>query len=204
MRFETPPGQQSQIDWGTARVHFRNQRVVLHWFILTLGYSRRGFQAPFFNERLPQFLDAHEQAFDYFGGHTREHLYDRPRTVCARSTEAGRPIWNPTFKSFADYWGFEPRLCRPYRALTKGKVESGVKYLKRNFLVGRTFVDLEDVREQLGEWNPRLPMCGSTAPPMNGLSIASWSSASTSLPLGRGRATGSRPPTPGWSPTTTW
>ena len=62
-------------------------------------------------------------------------------------------VWNPTFLSFARYWGFESRLCRPYRARTKGKVESGVKYLKRNFLLGRSFIDLTDVREQWAEWN---------------------------------------------------
>jgi transposase len=151
-RFETPPGQQSQIDWGSSRVLLGDKRVVLHWFVLTLGYSRRSYYEPHLNERIPQFLDAHERAFEYFGGHTREHLYDRPRTVCTGS-ERGRPIWNSTFKSFAEYWGFEPRLCRPYRAQTKGKVESGVKYIKRNFLAGRTFVDLQDVREQLAEWN---------------------------------------------------
>jgi transposase len=155
VRFETPPGAQSQIDWGSARVQFRHQRVVLHLFILTLGYSRRGFYDAFLNEQLPQFLDAHERAFDHFGGHTREHLYDRPRTVCVGTAE-GRPLWNTTFKSFADYWGFEPRLCRAYRAQTKGKVESGVKYVKRNFLVGRSFVDLVDVREQLGSWNQEI------------------------------------------------
>ena len=43
-----------------------------------------------------QLLDAHEQAFDHFGGHTREHLYDRPRTICRPDGE-GRVIWNPTF-----------------------------------------------------------------------------------------------------------
>jgi transposase len=42
-RFETAPGQQSQIDWGSARVEFRHEQVVLHWFVLTLGYSRRSF-----------------------------------------------------------------------------------------------------------------------------------------------------------------
>lgn len=152
VRFETPPGQQSQIDWGSARVRFRDQPVVLHLFVLTLGYSRRAFYDGFLNERLPQFLDAHERAFEHFGGHTREHLYDRPRTICRPSGE-GRVIWNTTFQSFARYWGFEPRLCRPYRAQTKGKVESGVKYVKRNFLPGRSFVDLEDVRAQLAEWN---------------------------------------------------
>ena len=44
-------------------------------------------------------------------------------------------IWNSTFKAFAEYWGFELRLCQPYRAQTKGKVESGVKYVKGNFIL---------------------------------------------------------------------
>jgi hypothetical protein len=54
------------------------------------------------------------------------------------------------------YWGFEPHLCRAYRAQTKGKVESGVKYFKRNFLPNRTFVDEQDLREQLGQWQAEI------------------------------------------------
>ena len=150
-RFETPPGAQSQIDWGTATVPFRQQPRVRHVFVLTLGFSRRSFYHISPTEQLPQFLDAHERAFEYFGGRTREHLYDRPRTVC-HGSEQGRIIWNPTFRAFADYWGFEPRLCRPYRAQTKGKVESGVKYFKGNFLPGRAFIDDVDLHEQLVEW----------------------------------------------------
>jgi transposase len=151
IRFETPPGRQSQIDWGWARVPFRHTSAVRHIFVLTLGFSRRRYYQPCLNEALPQFLDAHEHAFEYFGGHTREHLYDRPRTVC-QGTAEGRVLWNSTFRSFADYWGFEPRLCQPYRAQTKGKVESGVKYFRRNFLPGRTFVDDVDLDEQLRQW----------------------------------------------------
>ncbi|MXZ69949.1 MAG: IS21 family transposase, partial [Acidobacteria bacterium] len=150
-RFETPPGLQSQVDWGQARVWLGVQRQVRHIFVLTLGFSRRSFYVPCLSERLGELLDAHEQAFTHFGGRTREHLYDRPRTVCApRGTDGVR--WNPTFKAFADFWGFEPRLCRPYRAQTKGKVESGVKYFKRNFLAGRRFRDDLDFNEQLAEW----------------------------------------------------
>ena len=112
-----------------------------------------------------QFLDAHERAFEYFGGHTREHLYDRPRTVCQRAGE-GRVVWNPTFKAFADYWGFEPHLCRPYRAQTKGKVESGVKYFKRNFLPGRGFRRrARPARAARRSGRPRSPMSGCTARP---------------------------------------
>jgi hypothetical protein len=116
-----------------------------------LGYSRRSFYLPCRDEQLPTFLDAHERVFDYFGGHTKEHLYDRPRTVCRPSGDGG-VVWNPTFQAFARYWGFDPRLCQPYRAQTKGKVESGVKYLKRNFLVGREFVDDLHLGEDLLGW----------------------------------------------------
>jgi transposase len=135
-RFETPPGAQSQIDWG------------LRWCAsasspgcCTSSCSRwdsvGGFYQTCPNETLPQFLDAHERAFEHFGGHTREHLYDRPRTVC-QGAEQGRIIWNSTFRAFAEYWGFEPRLCRPYRAQTKGYasyctslVGSGADLLRR-------------------------------------------------------------------------
>jgi transposase len=151
LRFETPPGLQSQIDWGQALVPFRHARAVRHFFVLTLGFCRRSFYLACRDERLHTFLDAHEQAFDHFGGHTKEHLYDRPRTVC-RPTGEGGVIWNATFQSFAQYWGFEPRLCRAYRARTKGKVESGVKYLKRNFLPGRQFIDDLHLGEELGTW----------------------------------------------------
>lgn len=150
-RFETAPGQQSQIDWGQVRVTFGSEKVVRHIFVLTLGYSRRSVYVPYLDETLGAFLDAHETAFVYFGGHTQEHLYDRARTVCHPVTTGGSR-WNRTFQAFATYWGFEPRLCQPYRAQTKGKVESGVKYFKRNFLPGRTFRDDVDFGEQISAW----------------------------------------------------
>ncbi len=150
-RFETQPGQQSQIDWGQMRTYLRSQPVVVHVFVLTLGYSRRGYYRACANEQLGLFLESHEAAFEHFGGLTREHLYDRPRTVCEPVRGEGWR-WNETFRSFARHWGFEPRVCAPYRAQTKGKVESGVKYVKRNFLPGRTFIDMEDVQAQLDEW----------------------------------------------------
>jgi transposase len=92
MRFETAPGQQSQIDWGQALVSFSSARRPVHFFVMTLGFSRRGFYFACADERLGQFLDAHERAFEYFGGHTHEHLYDRARTVCYPNGE-GRVVW---------------------------------------------------------------------------------------------------------------
>jgi transposase len=150
-RFETGPGEQAQVDWGQVKVRFASGPAGVHIFVMTLGYSRRAYAEGFENERLPNLLAAHEHAFAHFGGRCNELLYDRMRTVVLGSVD-GKPRWNPGFDAFARHWGFEPRLCKPYRAQTKGKVESGVKYVKGNFLPGRTFRDLDDFNEQLRLW----------------------------------------------------
>src|SRR5687768_13526773 len=150
-RFETEPGEQAQVDWGQVRVPMGLGVVEVHIFVMTLGYSRRAWAEGYEHERMESLLAAHEHAFEHFAGVTREILYDRMRTVIVGERE-GQKRWNPTFQAFARHWGFEPRVCRPYRAQTKGKVESGVKYVKRNFLPGRTFRDLEDFNDQLRAW----------------------------------------------------
>ena len=150
-RFETGPGEQAQVDWGQVKVRFGDAITTVHVFVMTLGYSRRCWVEGFENERLASLLAAHEHGFAHFGGRTAQLLYDRMRTVVLGS-EAGRIRWNPTFEAFARHWGFEPRLCKPYRAQTKGKVESGVKYVKRNFVPGRSFHDLDDFNAQLLQW----------------------------------------------------
>lgn len=155
-RFETGPGEQAQVDWGQALVMMGGVRQPVHIFVMTLGYSRRGYAEGFCDERMASLLAAHERAFAHFGGCCETLLYDRMRTVCAGDelTSSGerRARFNPTFAAFAQHWGFTPRLCRPYRAQTKGKVESGVKYVKRNFLPGRSFRDLDDFNAQLAAW----------------------------------------------------
>ncbi|MDE2078656.1 MAG: IS21 family transposase [Burkholderiales bacterium] len=123
-RFETEPGEQAQVDWGQIKVRFGDQSVKVHIFVMTLGYSRRGFAEGFFNERLDNVLAAHEHAFAHFGGRCETMLYDRMRTVVHHDRDGSR--LNATFEAFAQHWGFRIRLCQPYRAKTKGKVESGL------------------------------------------------------------------------------
>lgn len=154
-RFETGPGEQAQCDWGQVTVPLAGQRVRLHVFVMTLGYSRRGFAMGFERERMPDLLAAHEAAFAYFGGRCEQLLYDRMRTVVLGERD-GKARLNATFAAFAAHWGFTVRLCQPYRAQTKGKVESGVKYVKRNFVPGRTFQDLEDFNAQLLAWQQEI------------------------------------------------
>ena len=150
-RFESAPGHQAQVDWGQVRARFEGGVREVHVFVFTLGFSRRCYAEGYEHQRMESLLQAHEHAFEHFVGIPRELLYDRMRTVLEGEGCEGKR-WNRTFLQFTKHWDFEPRVCRAYRAQTKGKVESGVKYIKRNFMPGRSFRDLADFNEQLRDW----------------------------------------------------
>jgi len=151
VRFETGPGEQAQVDYGQLRVWLGEQLETVHLFVLTLGYSRRLFTYAYRDEKLASLLDGHERAFRHFGGVTLGYLYDNPRTLVLGRSE-NRVVWHPLFEDFAHYYGFTPHACQPYRARTKGKVESGVKYVKRNALAGRRFASWEELNGWLQRW----------------------------------------------------
>jgi transposase len=152
-RFETPPGQQAQVDWGElGRLEGPEGRQKLYALVVTLGHSRAMFADVATDQTLSTLLSLHEAAFAALGGVPREVLYDRMKTVALGTDERGEIQWQPLFFDFARYWGFAPRLCRGYRPQTKGKVERGIGYLRRNFLCGRTATSLADLRAQLHAW----------------------------------------------------
>lgn len=131
VRFETEPGAQMQCDW----IVFRRGRLPLSAFVATLGYSRASFVEFVTDEKLETLLACHEHAFDFFGGVAREVLYDNMKTVVLERDAygPGEHRFQPAFLDFAGHCGFVPRLCRPYRARTKGKVERFNGYLRRSF-----------------------------------------------------------------------
>ncbi len=133
LRFETAPGEQMQVDWATIR----RGRDRLSVFVATLGWSRAAYVEFVANERIETLIAAHENAFLFFGGVPREVLYDNMRTVVAErhGYGTGRHRFNPAFGDFARHCGFRPRLCQPYRAQTKGKVERFIRYLRGSFYV---------------------------------------------------------------------
>ena len=153
VRFETGPGEQGQVDWGSTWIYLGLERVRVHLFTMVLGFSRRLFAKAYSNEGLGSLLDAHAAAFAHFGGRPKSLLYDNPRTiVTAKDESTGQVTWNATFKDRMDFYGLKIRLCRYYRAQTKGKVESGVKYVKGNALAGRRFASFEELNAYLLGW----------------------------------------------------
>lgn len=122
-RFETPPGKQAQVDWGhLGTLEINGEERKLWGFTFTLGYSRKMMAEAAVDQKLGTLLRMHEEAFRQLGGVPEEILYDRMKTVWLETDERGEIVWHPVFLDFARYWGFTPRLCRPYRAQTNAYV----------------------------------------------------------------------------------
>jgi transposase len=169
VRFETPPGHQLQIDFGSVRVPIGGEPLKVHLFVATLGHSRRTYVAMFLHERQSAWLQGLEGAFRHFGGTTREVLVDNARALVNEHDAQTREVtFNDRFHAFCRYWGVTPRACAPYRARTKGKDERGVGYVKRNAIAGHRFESLEALQAHLVRWMREVAdvrMHGTTAEP---------------------------------------
>jgi transposase len=153
IRFETPPGHQLQIDFGTVRVWIGDQHQQVHLFVATLGYSRRTYVVAFEHERQSAWLQGLEGAFGHFGGTTRELLLDNARALVEEHDAQTREVrFNERFHAFCRYWEVIPRACAPYRARTKGKDERSVGYVKRNAVAGHRFDSFEELQGHLQRW----------------------------------------------------
>ena len=154
IRFETPAGRQAQVDFA----RFRFPWGVRYALLVVLGYSRLLWCRFYPRQDMRTLFDGLEAAFHAFGGVPRELLFDQMKAVITRDLrlEGGALVHNAEFLRFAHHWSFTPRACRPYRAQTKGKVERPVRYLRGNFVYGRTFLDDADLDQQCQRWLERV------------------------------------------------
>lgn len=152
VRFETPPGKQMQVDFGTKTVAIAGVATRVHVCVLTLAWSRKVFVRAWQAERQAHWFTTFEEAFLAFGGVPGELLVDNARALVTKH-KGDEPVeFNAEFKAFCEHWGLTARACRPFRARTKGKDESMVKYVKRNALAGRSFESWHAMEEHLERW----------------------------------------------------
>jgi len=131
-RFETDPGYQAQVDW----TFIRKGKHPIYGFVMMLGYSRAPFV--YFTDSMEQAVwqSCHEKAFMHFGGTPQTILYDNLKSAIIKRDKYGknRHGFNQDFLDFSKD-NFVPKVCKPYRPQTKGKVERFNRYLKENFYV---------------------------------------------------------------------
>lgn len=156
VRFETRPGEQMQIDFGQKQVRIAGVVMRVHLLVAVLGFSRRIFVKAFLAERQHEWLSGIVEACQHFGGVAHTILCDNARALVVHHDPVARIVrFHRAFAALCKDLGCEPRACRPYRARTKGKTESGVKYAKRNALAGRAFASFAELEAHLVAWCAR-------------------------------------------------
>lgn len=150
---DTPYGEYAQMDFGESRMSTdRGGFVKVYFFVMVMSRSRQKFvyfsSTPFTSALA---VYAHELAFAYFKGKPRKIIYDQDKVLLVREN-LGDLILTRTFRAFVNEQHFQPVFCRPADPESKGKVENVVKYVKRNFLAGRTFNSLEVLNTEVLQW----------------------------------------------------
>jgi transposase len=146
---EFDPGIDGQVDWGEAEAIIAEEPLTVHLFLMRLCYSRKLFVRAFPGEKQEAFFEGHELAFHHFSGIPHRLTYDNLKTAVKRILEgrnrhrkgSGTPQEQDKFTAFRSHYLFQSRFCTPGQGHEKGRVEDGVGFARRNFLVPPPRVD---------------------------------------------------------------
>ncbi len=172
LRFEGVPGEFLQIDWGEVRnVAFTKvgmEGQTRYFFAARLKYSRYMYVSFHTDMREETLLRCLIACFTAIEGVPWAVVTDNMKTAVLGRDEGHQPIWNPAYQRLAVEFKFHPDVCAPASGNQKGAVENLVKFVKGNFLPGRSFYDDADLAQQCNEWlrsvNTERP-CDATGEP---------------------------------------
>jgi transposase len=132
---EFDPGRDAQVDWGEAQAILGGVLQTVQYFELRLNYSRKVFARAYPAQKQEAFFDAHVAAFHYLGGVPHTLTYDNLTPAVRRVLEGYRREEQRAFVALRSHYLFDSRFCTPGQGHEKGGVESGIGFVRRNFLV---------------------------------------------------------------------
>ena len=151
---EFAPGDTAQVDFGQGPQItdvYTGEQFKTWFFIMTLAWSRHQYAELVRDQSVETWLGCHRRAFEHFSGVPARILIDNPKCAITKAC-----YYDPQVqRSYADYaegYGFLIAPCPVADPKKKGRVESGVKYAKNNFMPLREFRDLVDANAQLMQW----------------------------------------------------
>jgi transposase len=152
-RLECAPGEEAQVDFGRGApvVGSGGRRRYPHAFRIVLSHSRKGYSEVVARQTTEEFIRVLENAFWTFGGVPRTVVIDNLRAAVSQA-DWYDPELNPKVQAFCAHYGTVILPTKPYTPRHKGKVESGIKYLRDNALKGRVFDSLAAQNRHLEEW----------------------------------------------------
>lgn len=154
VRVHTGPGEEAQVDFGAAGKFLDPSSGVLrtaYVFVMTLSYSRHQYAELVFDQKIPTWLALHRRAFASFAGVPAKVVLDNLKAAVLEAA-LHDPVLSEAYRRFARHYGFLVSPNRPRTPEHKGKVESGVHFVKRSFLAGLECADLQVANLRLWEW----------------------------------------------------
>jgi transposase len=137
LELQFAPGQCAQIDWGSAGwFPIGSTRRRLSFFVFVLAYSRRLYLEFTLAQSMEHFLACQQRAFAYLGGVPAEMMVDNAKTAVLHHPHGQPATFHPRYLDFAQHYGFQIKACTPRQPQQKGRVESAVAYVRKNFLAG--------------------------------------------------------------------
>lgn len=157
LRLQVLPGEQAQVDWGyVGKVCVPGGTRALWVFVMVLAYSRALWAELVFDLSVHSLRRSLVRAAEYFGGCTRQWLFDNPKTVVIeRHQDQAR--FHPLLLELCGRLRVQPRLCTVRAPWEKGRVERAIRYLRDRFFAGRTIYDIDAGNQQLGEFLAQIP-----------------------------------------------
>jgi transposase len=154
VRVHTAPGEEAQVDFGSVGKLYDPATGgvrTAYAFVATLCYSRHQYAEIVFDQKTPTWISLHRRAFESWGGVPRRIVPDNLKAAVARVL-VHDPVPGEAYRRMAQHYGFVISPTRPYTPRHKGKVESGVHYVQRNFMAGQQFADIHTANQRLAAW----------------------------------------------------
>jgi len=148
------PGECAQVDWGLyGSVAVGETRRKLSFFVMVLCYSRMAYVEFTLSQKMEQFLACHQHAFEFFGNRVPEKIMvDNLKTAVLRRLIGEAPVFNSKYLDFSNQYGFIIKPCGVRKGNEKGRVESGVGYVKKNLLNGLEISDFSHLNPAARIW----------------------------------------------------
>ena len=154
VRVNTAPGEEAQVDFGSVGKLFDPQSKRLrtaYAFVATLCYSRHQYAELVFDQKVPTWIALHRRAFQRWGGVPQRLVPDNLKAAVSKAL-IYEPVLGEAYRRMAQHYGFLISPTRPHTPQHKGKVESGIHYLQRNFMAGQEFADIRQANQRLALW----------------------------------------------------
>lgn len=153
LKLSFAPGECAQVDWGSfGSVNVGNTRRRLSFFVMVLCYSRFMYVEFTVSQTMEHWLSCHQHAFDFFGGIPSRIMVDNLKSAVLKRIVGQDPVFNQKYLDFSRPYGFDISACNVRKGNEKGIVESGVGYVKKNFLNGLEIQDFSHLNSACKNW----------------------------------------------------